>query len=72
MVIESVDNKITLANFLREPRREEVPTAATQQCIEELDNYFYRGRKFFTVELDPQGSEFQKKCGVHFSKYPMA
>lgn len=61
MVIESVDNKITVANFLREPRREEVPTAATRQCIEELDDYFYRGRKFFNVELDPRGSEFQKK-----------
>jgi len=43
------------------PRGEEAPTEATQQCIQELDEYFYRGRKFFTVELDPQGSEFQKK-----------
>jgi methylated-DNA-[protein]-cysteine S-methyltransferase len=62
LAIESVDNKITVVHFLRDsPRKEEMPTAATQQCIEELDEYFYRGRKFFTVELDPQGSDFQKR-----------
>jgi methylated-DNA-[protein]-cysteine S-methyltransferase len=62
LAIESLDNKITGVNFLRDlPRKEEVPTAATQQCIEELDEYFYKGRKFFTVEVDPHGSEFQKR-----------
>lgn len=61
LVIESVDSKITVVNFLKgAPRGEEAPTEATQQCIQELDEYFYHGRKFFTVELDPQGSEFQK------------
>jgi len=62
LVIESIDNKITVMNFLRDaPRRDEMPTEATQQCVQELDEYFYRGRKFFTVEVDPQGSEFQKR-----------
>ena len=62
LVVESVDNKITSVLFLKGAARgEEVPTEATQQCIQELDEYFYRGRKFFTVEVDPQGSEFQKK-----------
>jgi len=62
LVIESLDNKITAVLFLKgAPRGEEVPTEATQQCIQELEEYFYRGRKFFTVELDPQGSDFQKK-----------
>src|SRR5690349_13090734 len=62
LVVESVDNKITSVLFLKGASRgEEVPTEATRQCIQELDEYFYRGRKFFTVEVDPQGSEFQKK-----------
>ena len=32
-----------------------------QQLITELDNYFEGKSKSFTVPLDPQGTEFQKK-----------
>ena len=61
IVVESEDDKIVTVNFLKDSRQEENPTAATDQCILELDEYFYKGRKFFTVELSPQGTEFQKK-----------
>jgi methylated-DNA-[protein]-cysteine S-methyltransferase len=32
-----------------------------EQCILELDEYFNKGRKFFTIELNPAGTEFQKR-----------
>ena len=59
--IESHEDKITLVNFLRHAKQPEVHTPATEQCILELDEYFYKGRKFFTVELELQGSDFQVK-----------
>ena len=61
LIIESEEDKIITVNFLKDVRQDEVPTAITAQCIKELDEYFYKGRKFFTVELDPRGTEFQKK-----------
>jgi methylated-DNA-[protein]-cysteine S-methyltransferase len=61
LIIESAEDKITTVNFLKDTRQEETPTAIIEQCIEELDEYFYKGRKFFTVELDPSGTQFQKK-----------
>jgi methylated-DNA-[protein]-cysteine S-methyltransferase len=61
LLIESEDNAITTVNFLKDSKREEVRTAATDQCIEQLQEYFFKGRKFFTVELLLKGSDFQKK-----------
>jgi methylated-DNA-[protein]-cysteine S-methyltransferase len=59
LVIESVNDKITLLNFLKSQKLEEAVTPVIEQCLQELDEYFYQGRKFFTVELDLQGSDFQ-------------
>ena len=61
LLIESQEDKIVTVNFVKDSKREEYPTAITEQCITELDEYFYKGRKFFTVELNPQGTEFQRK-----------
>jgi methylated-DNA-[protein]-cysteine S-methyltransferase len=61
LIVESEEDKIITANFLKDSKREENPTAITEQCITELDEYFYKGRKFFTVDLDPPGTDFQKK-----------
>jgi methylated-DNA-[protein]-cysteine S-methyltransferase len=61
LVIESKDDKITVVNFLKDSKREVNVTPVIAQCIQELDEYFYKERKFFTVELDPAGSDFQKK-----------
>jgi len=60
--IESENNKITLVRFCREERMEEIPSAAVDQCIRELDEYFNKGRKYFSVELDLRGNEFQVKA----------
>ncbi len=61
LVLESEDDKIITVNFLKDSKLEELHTNIIDQCIAELDEYFFAGRKFFTVELDLRGSEFQKK-----------
>jgi methylated-DNA-[protein]-cysteine S-methyltransferase len=60
LVIESRGEKITAVNFLKSSKDEEITTPAIEQCLQELDEYFFEGRKFFTVELDMFGSDFQK------------
>jgi methylated-DNA-[protein]-cysteine S-methyltransferase len=61
LLIESEDEKIVTVNFLKDSKQEESSTSIIEQCIAELEEYFYKGRKFFTVELDPRGTDFQKK-----------
>jgi methylated-DNA-[protein]-cysteine S-methyltransferase len=60
LLIESEDDKIVTLNFLKDSKQQEFPTVTTEQCIAELDEYFYKGRKFFSVELNPKGTEFQQ------------
>ncbi len=60
-MIESENGKICTVNFIKDSRREEIYTSVIEQCIFELDEYFYKGRKFFDVELNPRGTEFQKR-----------
>jgi methylated-DNA-[protein]-cysteine S-methyltransferase len=61
LLIESEDGKICTVNFVKDSRQGENYTSVIEQCIFELDEYFYKGRKFFNVELNPRGTEFQKK-----------
>lgn len=61
IVVQSEEHAITVVNFTQEPRQPEHATAATDRCILELDEYFHHGRKFFTVDLAPQGTAFQQK-----------
>jgi methylated-DNA-[protein]-cysteine S-methyltransferase len=61
LIIESENEKIITVNFSRDTHLEEFDTPVIGQCIRELDEYFFHGRKFFTVELELRGSEFQKK-----------
>lgn len=61
LVIESENEKITVVNFNKAAKLEESSAPIIEQCISQLDEYFYQGRKFFDLELDPLGSEFQRK-----------
>jgi methylated-DNA-[protein]-cysteine S-methyltransferase len=61
LLIESENEKIITVNFLKDTKQEEIHTVAVDQCIQELEEYFFKGRKFFNVELDLQGTDFQKK-----------
>jgi len=63
--IESDGDKIIAARFLKDSKQLESPTPATQQCIEELDEYFTRAAKFFFGRtLTFRGTDFQKKSGM--------
>ncbi len=61
LMITSRQDKITGVNFLKTDRSGETMTPVIEQCIAELEEYFLRGRKFFTVELNLSGSHFQNK-----------
>lgn len=61
LLIESKDEKITVVNFNKVEKLEVNPTAIIEQCILQLDEYFFQGRKFFDLELAPIGSPFQIK-----------
>lgn len=60
LLVESDDDKIITVNFVKESKQEQHATPATEHCISELDEYFFKGRKFFTVELDLRGTAFQR------------
>jgi methylated-DNA-[protein]-cysteine S-methyltransferase len=61
LMIASQDEGITHITFVEEQTQEVVESAVVTQCIEELDEYFHRGRKFFSVELNLIGTPFQKR-----------
>ena len=44
-----------------EQKGENRPNAITEQCEQELREYFLGGRKVFTVPLNPEGTPFQKR-----------
>lgn len=71
LLIESEGDAITTVNFLKDKKmEEEVRTAVIEQCIEELQEYFFKGRKFFTVEILLKGSDFQKKVWSELTNIP--
>lgn len=49
------------------PRR---PSALTNTAATQLQEYFAGKRRVFTVDLDPQGSEFQLRVWRELSKIP--
>lgn len=61
LVIGAQDDKITTINFSNSEKSEVCLTPVIEQCISELDEYFFQGRKFFNVDLRLAGSTFQNK-----------
>jgi len=61
LLIESDGDSIIAVRFCSVKEQPEVMTATVEKCIAELDEYFFKGRKFFTVALAPEGTEFQKR-----------
>jgi methylated-DNA-[protein]-cysteine S-methyltransferase len=70
MKITALDDAITEITFVEERAQDETLTAAVEKCREELDEYFHRGRKFFSVELNLQGTVFQKKVWSELQTIP--
>lgn len=61
LAIASTNDKITAVGFLTSERSETFLTPVIEQCISELDEYFFRGRKFFNVEIQFSGTAFQNR-----------
>ena len=61
LMITSQDNKVTGVHFSAAERGEARLKPVIEQCIAELDEYFFRGRKFFNVDLQLSGTVFQMK-----------
>lgn len=61
MKVSSVDEAVTEISFVGERTEPENKTGIIEKCIIELDEYFFRGRKFFSIDLNLQGTVFQKK-----------
>ncbi|MFZ6013775.1 MAG: methylated-DNA--[protein]-cysteine S-methyltransferase, partial [Bacteroidota bacterium] len=61
LLIESWHDKITTVYYLNgnEDKLTEIKTPVIEQCMTELDEYFFQGRKFFTVDIELRGSAFQ-------------
>lgn len=61
LLITSRQDRITGVSFFKGEKAGEWLTPVVEQCISELEEYFFSGRKFFTVELSISGSDFQNK-----------
>lgn len=61
LIIESEGDSITRIGFWKEPNGVECLTPVIEQCLQELDEYFSKGRKFFTFNLGFRGTDFQNK-----------
>jgi methylated-DNA-[protein]-cysteine S-methyltransferase len=68
--IRSEGDAITLVGFLREDKHPENLTPVIEQCIQELDEYFFKGRKFFDVKLKFIGTTFQQKVWNQLLEIP--
>jgi methylated-DNA-[protein]-cysteine S-methyltransferase len=53
---------ITAVNFVEQPGEssQNLP-AVIERCIQELQEYFEGNRRDFSVDVNPEGTEFQKK-----------
>lgn len=61
LLIESVDDKIVTVSYHHGEKHDEIPAPVITRCMHELEEYFTAGRKFFTVDLDLQGTKFQQR-----------
>jgi methylated-DNA-[protein]-cysteine S-methyltransferase len=68
--IQSEGDAITRVGFLRDEKRPEIITSVIQTCIEELYEYFFKGRKFFDVNLQLNGSVFQQQVWRQLQEIP--
>jgi methylated-DNA-[protein]-cysteine S-methyltransferase len=70
LLITSRDDKITAVNFLKSEKGEITLTPVIEQCISELEEYFFQGRKFFNIEIQFTGSAFQNKVWTELLTVP--
>jgi|SRR5688572_14563014 methylated-DNA-[protein]-cysteine S-methyltransferase len=70
ILILASEKGLTHVLFTTAVREEEIPNEITEQCMRELDEYFFKGRKFFDIELDVHGTDFQKRVWSELTAIP--
>lgn len=68
--IRSEGDAITTIWYLKDSKQPEHITTVIQQCMEELDEYFLKRRKFFDVKLKLIGTDFQQKVWTQLLEIP--
>ena len=69
--IKGTENGITYVGFMKdEPIDYPEIHPCLKECVEQLDEYFHGTRKEFTIKLQPQGTEFQKRVWNQLIKIP--
>ncbi len=68
--ITADDDGVTSIYFVEEKTESENTNIFSEQCAKELQEYFDKKRTTFSVTLNPQGTEFQKKVWSHLSTIP--
>jgi methylated-DNA-[protein]-cysteine S-methyltransferase len=68
--IRSEGDAITVVGYLGDEKEPEYVTPVIQQCMEELDEYFLKRRKFFDVKLKLNGTDFQQKVWTQLLEIP--
>jgi methylated-DNA-[protein]-cysteine S-methyltransferase len=59
--IRSEGDHLVAVEYLKDHKQAEAPDRVTSLCIEQLDAYFLKSRKFFDLPLQLRGSAFQLK-----------
>ena len=68
---DNLNNKEWFVGFVKEePLDIHEIHPCLKECVEQLDEYFHGTRKEFTIKLQPQGTEFQKRVWNQLIKIP--
>lgn len=70
LLLEATDTAITAVNFVNSQDDNENINVITQQCQQQLSEYFSGERKEFNLPLQPKGTDFQKKVWAELQNIP--
>jgi methylated-DNA-[protein]-cysteine S-methyltransferase len=68
--IEADQNRIISVLFADQKKKNARQPAVLQECLKQLKEYFYEGRKKFTLGLELAGTPWQKKVWRELTKIP--
>lgn len=65
------DDRVIAVRFVTTDYQTEMqPTPGTDHCVRELEEYFSKGRKFFTFDMQLIGTSFEKKVWTELLNIP--
>lgn len=70
LVLVAENNAIVKAYFSDQDESEGTPDSVLIDALQQLQEYFSGNRKIFNLDLQPAGTEFQKKVWAELAKIP--